>query len=67
VATVLEAIAQIAPPTPVLSLPEQQAACALSAAITSVFLDRGWLTRGPGRGLRVDADFDGNIEKWLAI
>jgi DNA-binding transcriptional ArsR family regulator len=40
---------------------------ALPAAITSVFLDRGWFTRGPGRRLRVDDDFDGNIEKWLAI
>ncbi|MGA9490881.1 MAG: helix-turn-helix domain-containing protein, partial [Mycobacterium sp.] len=38
----------------------------LPAAITSEFLDRGWLTRGPGRGLRVDGDFDGNVEKWLA-
>ena len=147
VATVLEAIAQIAPPAPARSLPEQQAACALSeartcydhlagrcgvalrdrllavgairslddrdheltdrgqdlverlgidlaalrtsrrvfarscvdwtdrrvhlagalpAAITSEFLDRGWLTRGPGRGLRVDDDFDDNVEKWLA-
>jgi len=40
---------------------------ALPAPITSVFPDRGWLARGPGRGLRVDDDFDGNIEKWLAI
>ncbi len=34
VATVLEVIAQIAPPAPVRSLPEQQAACALSEART---------------------------------
>ncbi|BBX47884.1 winged helix-turn-helix domain-containing protein [Mycobacterium cookii] len=38
---------------------------ALPAAITSVFLDRGWLARGPGRALRVDDAFDDNIEKWL--
>lgn len=38
----------------------------LPAAITSEFLDRGWLTRGPGRGLRVDDDFDDDVEKWLA-
>ena len=34
VATVLEAIAQIAPPAPVRSLPQQHAACALSDART---------------------------------
>jgi DNA-binding transcriptional ArsR family regulator len=148
IAMVLEVIAQIAPPAPVHSLPEQQAACALSeartcydhlagrrgvqlrdrllavgairglddrdheltdrgqdlvgelgidlaalrasrrvfarscvdwtdrrvhlagalpAAITSEFLARGWLTPGVGRRLRVGDDFDGNIEKWLAI
>jgi DNA-binding transcriptional ArsR family regulator len=147
VATVLEAIAEIAPPAPVRSLTQQRAACALSeartcydhlagrrgvhvrdrllevgavrrlddrdheltdrgqdlvdqlgidlaalrasrrvfarscidwtdrrvhlagalpAAITSVFLDRGWLTRGPGRSLRVAEGFDDNIERWLA-
>jgi DNA-binding transcriptional ArsR family regulator len=147
VATVLEAIAQIAPPAPVRSLPRQHAACALSdartcydhlagrrgvdlrdrllavgairrlnerdheltdrgqglvdqlgidlaalrasrrvfarscvdwtdrrvhlagalpAAITSVFLDRGWLTRGPGRSLRVADGFDDRLEIWLA-
>jgi len=147
VATVLEAIAQIAPPAPVRSLRQQQAACALSdartcydhlagrrgvelrdqllavgairrlddrdheltdrgqglvewlgidlaalrasrrvfarscvdwtdrrvhlagalpAAITSVFLARGWLTRGPGRSLRVAEGFDDNVKKWLA-
>jgi DNA-binding transcriptional ArsR family regulator len=147
VATVLEAIAQIAPPAPVRSLRQQQAACALSdartcydhlagrrgvelrdrllsvgalrrlddrdheltdrgqdlverlgidlavlrasrrvfarscvdwtdrrvhlagalpASITSAFLALGWLTRGPGRTLRVAPGFDGNVEIWLA-
>ena len=40
---------------------------ALPAAITSVFLTRGWLFRGPGRGLRLGEGFDDNVEKWLAI
>ena len=39
---------------------------ALPAAITSVFLARGWLTRGPGRSLRVAEGFDDNVKKWLA-
>jgi hypothetical protein len=39
---------------------------ALPAAITSAFLDLGWLVRGPGRILRVAPGFDGNVEKWLA-
>jgi DNA-binding transcriptional ArsR family regulator len=39
---------------------------ALSAAITRVVLERGWLTRGPGRSLRVAAGYDDNLEKWLA-
>jgi DNA-binding transcriptional ArsR family regulator len=39
---------------------------ALPAAITSVFIARGWLTRGPGRSLRVADDYDDNLEKWLA-
>jgi DNA-binding transcriptional ArsR family regulator len=38
---------------------------ALPAAITSEFLARRWLTRGPGRSLRVAADFDDNVESWL--
>jgi hypothetical protein len=38
----------------------------LPAAITSVFLARGWLTRGQGRSLRVATDYDNNVEKWLA-
>jgi hypothetical protein len=39
---------------------------ALPAAITSVFLAREWLTRGPGRSLRVATGYDDNVEKWLA-
>jgi len=39
---------------------------ALPAAITSVFLARGWLSRGPGRGLRVAGGYDDNVENWLA-
>jgi DNA-binding transcriptional ArsR family regulator len=39
---------------------------ALPATITSVFLARGWLSRGPGRSLRVADGFDGKIERWLA-
>ena len=39
---------------------------ALPAAITSVFLARRWLTRGPGRSLRVADGYDDNVEKWLA-
>src|SRR6201995_177496 len=38
---------------------------ALPAAITSVFLARGWLTRGPGRSLRVAGGYDDNVENWL--
>jgi DNA-binding transcriptional ArsR family regulator len=39
---------------------------ALPAAITSVFLARGWLTRGAGRSLRLAGDYDDHLEKWLA-
>ena len=39
---------------------------ALPAAITSLFLARGWLTRGPGRSLRIAGDYDDHLEKWLA-
>jgi DNA-binding transcriptional ArsR family regulator len=39
---------------------------ALPATITSVFLARGCLSRGPGRGLRVATGFDDKVEKWLA-
>jgi DNA-binding transcriptional ArsR family regulator len=39
---------------------------ALPAAITSAFIGRGWLTRGPGRSLRVAGDYDSKVEKWLA-
>jgi DNA-binding transcriptional ArsR family regulator len=38
---------------------------ALPAAITSEFLARRWLTRGPGRSLRVAADYGDNVESWL--
>jgi len=38
----------------------------LPAAITRVFLARGWLSRGSGRTLRVAEGFDDNIERWLA-
>ena len=37
----------------------------LPAAITSEFLARRWLTRGPGRSLGVAADYDDNVESWL--
>jgi DNA-binding transcriptional ArsR family regulator len=39
---------------------------ALPAAITRVFLERGWLTRGPGRSLRVASGYEDKLEKWLA-
>jgi hypothetical protein len=39
---------------------------ALPAAITSEFLERGWLTRAPGRRLRVADSFDDTSEEWLA-
>jgi DNA-binding transcriptional ArsR family regulator len=39
---------------------------ALPAAITSAFIARGWLTRGPGRSLRVGTGYDDNVQKWLA-
>ena len=39
---------------------------ALPAAITTVFLARGWLTRGPGRSLRVAGGYDDHLERWLA-
>jgi DNA-binding transcriptional ArsR family regulator len=39
---------------------------ALPAAITSVFLARGWFTRGPGRSLRQAGGYDDNVENWLA-
>ncbi len=39
---------------------------ALPAAITSEFLARGWLTRGPGRSLRVASGYDDNVKSWLA-
>jgi DNA-binding transcriptional ArsR family regulator len=40
---------------------------ALPAAITSVFIDRGWLRDAPGRSLQVAERFDDKIDEWLAI
>ena len=40
---------------------------ALPAAITGVFIDRGWLRDAPGRGLHVADRFDDKIDEWLAI
>jgi DNA-binding transcriptional ArsR family regulator len=39
---------------------------ALPAAITSVFIARGWLSDAPGRGLHVADCFDDKIDEWLA-
>jgi DNA-binding transcriptional ArsR family regulator len=39
---------------------------ALPAAITSVFIDRGWLRDAPGRRLLVAERFDDTIDEWLA-
>ena len=39
---------------------------ALPAAITSVFLARGWLSARPGRSLHVAERFDDKIDEWLA-
>jgi DNA-binding transcriptional ArsR family regulator len=39
---------------------------ALPAAITTAFLTRGWLSRGPGRSLRVADNYEDNLTKWLA-
>jgi DNA-binding transcriptional ArsR family regulator len=39
---------------------------ALPAAITSAFIDRGWLAQAPGRNLRVADGFDDRIDEWLA-
>lgn len=38
---------------------------ALPAAITSTFVARGWLERGPGRGLRVPPHYDQQLDRWL--
>ena len=38
----------------------------ITAAITSGFLDCGWLTRAPGRRLQVTDSFDDRIDQWLA-
>ncbi len=39
---------------------------ALPAAVTGTFLARGWLERSTGRGLRVTASYDQNLDRWLA-
>ncbi|MFZ0715305.1 MAG: hypothetical protein WAN02_14005, partial [Mycobacterium sp.] len=39
---------------------------ALPAAITSVFIARGWLSDAPGRSLHVAERFDDKIDEWLA-
>lgn len=39
---------------------------ALPAAITAAFLNRGWLTRGPGRSLRVAKGYEDKVNNWLA-
>ena len=39
---------------------------ALPAALTSCFLELGWLTRGTGRGLRVARDYDSRLDAWLS-
>ncbi|MGB9251021.1 MAG: hypothetical protein WCC28_14910 [Mycobacterium sp.] len=39
---------------------------ALPAAITSVFLARGWLSDAPGRSLQVGSGYDDKIDEWLA-
>lgn len=38
---------------------------ALPATVTAAFLARGWLQRGTGRGLRVPASYDENLDRWL--
>jgi hypothetical protein len=37
-----------------------------AASNFAAFLDRKWLTRGPGRGLRVADRYDGKVNNWLA-
>ncbi len=38
---------------------------ALPAAVTSTFFARGWLERSTGRGLRVTADYEQKLDRWL--
>jgi len=38
---------------------------ALPTAVTAAFLARGWLQHGTGRGLRVPASYDENLDRWL--
>jgi hypothetical protein len=39
---------------------------ALPAAITSVFIARGWLSDAPGRSLHVGSGYDAELDEWLA-
>ncbi|WP_433711082.1 ArsR/SmtB family transcription factor [Nocardia sp. CA-084685] len=39
---------------------------ALPAALTDRFLELGWLTRTPGRSLRVAPDYDHRLNTWLS-
>jgi hypothetical protein len=39
---------------------------ALPAALTTRFLELGWLRHGPGRSLRVAAEYDRELDAWLA-
>jgi hypothetical protein len=38
---------------------------ALPAALTTRFLELGWLSRGQGRGLRITEDYDQRLANWL--
>ncbi|HXS64216.1 MAG TPA: helix-turn-helix domain-containing protein [Streptosporangiaceae bacterium] len=38
---------------------------ALPAALTTRFLELGWVSRGQGRGLRVTEDYDRRLANWL--
>lgn len=38
---------------------------ALPAALTTRFLELGWLSRGQGRGLRITEDYDQRLASWL--
>lgn len=40
---------------------------ALPAALTSRFLELGWLSRGTGRSLRPASDYDHRLEGWLTV
>lgn len=40
---------------------------AVPAAITQAFLDRAWLRRTDGRGLRLALDYDARLDDWLPL